>query len=399
MSEAFEKIKHGEEDLLCRTYSRYPVAITRGAGSRLWDVDSKEYVDLLAGIAVNGLGHCNPELCETLETQAHKLWNISNLFYQNEQLELAKILLSTSHHGKAFFCNSGAEANEACIKLARRYMRKIKKADANEIITLSGCFHGRTLGTLAATGRKSLQDGFEPLPEGFSQVEAGNISALERAISSRTAAVLLEVIQGEGGVVPLAPEYLRAVEQLCHDRGILLICDEVQCGLCRSGRFWAYEHAGIKPDAISMAKSLANGLPMGAMLATDEMAKGFEAGSHATTFGGGAITSAVAHKVIEIMLRDRLWERAEKVGRALIAKLEAMHAQMPEKIREVRGRGLMIGIELVSDAPNVWKELLRRGFICSLSHNVTLRLLPPLTIAEEDLENFAQTLQDILEKK
>ena len=396
MSEAFEKIKRAEEKLLCRTYSRYPVAITRGAGSRLWDVDGKEYVDLLAGIAVEGLGHCNPELCEVLEIQARKLWNISNLFYQEEQLDLAKILLSTSHHGKAFFCNSGAEANEACIKLARRYMRKIKTVDAYEIITMSGCFHGRTLGTLAATGRKSLQDGFEPLPEGFAQVEAGNIGALEKAISSRTAAVMLEAVQGEGGVVPLPADYLRSVEQLCRERGILLICDEVQCGMCRTGRFWAYEHAGIKPDAISIAKSLANGIPMGAMLATDEMSRGFEAGSHATTFGGGALASAVARKVIEIMLRDRLWERAEINGGELIARLEDLRGEMPDKIRDVRGQGLMIGVELVSGAPEVWKELLNRGFICSLSHNVTLRLLPALTIAREDLDSFAKTLKSIL---
>ena len=224
MSDTFSAVKAQEEALLCRSYSRYPVAVVRGKGSRLWDVDGKEYVDLLAGIAVTALGHCNDEVCAALEAQAHKLWHVSNLFYQEEQLELARLLLSTSHHGKAFFCNSGAEANEACIKLARRYMRKVKQRDAYEIITLGGCFHGRTFGALAATGRESLSDGFTPLPEGFKQVPANDLAALEAAITPATAAVLVEVVQGEGGIVPLPGDYLRGVEDLCRKHDILFIC-------------------------------------------------------------------------------------------------------------------------------------------------------------------------------
>ena len=284
MSAALDAIRQEEEALLCRSYSRYPLAIVRGKGARLWDVDGREYVDLLAGIAVAGLGHCNDEVCEALAAQGRKLWHVSNLFYQQEQLDLARLLLSTSHHGKAFFCNSGAEANEAAIKLARRYMRKVKGRDAFEIISLSECFHGRTLAALAATGRESLSDGFTPLPEGFRQVSAGDLAALEDAIGPSTAAVLLEAVQGEGGVKPLSFEYLRGVEALCRKKDILLICDEVQAGLGRTGKFWAFQHAGIEPDIISMAKALANGLPMGAILSTDEVASGFEAGSHATTF-------------------------------------------------------------------------------------------------------------------
>lgn len=287
MSQAFAAVKAGEESLLCRSYSRYPLAIVRGKGARLWDVDGKEYVDLLAGIAVTALGHCNDEICAALEAQSHKLWHVSNLFYQEEQLELARLLLSTSHHSKAFFCNSGAEANEACIKLARRYMRSVKKRDAYEIITLEGCFHGRTLGSLAATGRENLSNGFTPLPEGFKQVPANDLAAMEAAITPATAAVLVEVVQGEGGIVPLPADYLHGVEALCRKHDILFMCDEVQAGLCRTGKFWAFQTCGLTPDIISMAKSLANGLPMGAMLATDEVAQGFEAGSHATTFGGG----------------------------------------------------------------------------------------------------------------
>lgn len=396
MSHAFDVIREEEERLLCRSYSRYPLAIVRGDGARLWDVDGKEYTDLLAGIAVVALGHCNPEVNAALEAQARKLWHVSNLFYQEEQLNLAQRLLSTSHHSKAFFCNSGAEANEACIKLARRYMRKVKQRDAYEIITLSGCFHGRTLGSLAATGRENLSDGFTPLPSGFRQVAAGDLALLESAINPATAAVLVECVQGEGGVVPLSADYLRGVEALCRRHDILFMCDEVQCGMGRTGKFWAFQHYGLVPDAISVAKSLANGLPMGAMLATDEAARGFEPGSHATTFGGGALVSAVAAKVVEIILRDGLPARAASLGSALMERLCDLQKRLPGKIREVRGMGLMIGVELETDGKPVWEELLRRGFICNLSHGTTLRLLPPLTIAEVMLDSFAIALEEVL---
>ncbi len=396
MSQAFAAVKAGEESLLCRSYSRYPVAVVRGKGARLWDADGKEYVDLLAGIAVTTLGHCNDEVNAALSAQAEKLWHVSNLFYQEEQLELARLLLSTSHHNKAFFCNSGAEANEACIKLARRYMRKVKQRDAYEIITLGGCFHGRTLGALAATGRENLSDGFTPLPEGFKQVPVNDLDAMSAAITPATAAVLVEVVQGEGGIVPLSGDYLRQLEALCRQRDVLFMCDEVQAGLGRTGSFWAFQNHGLTPDAISVAKALANGLPMGAMLATDEVAAGFEAGSHATTFGGGALVSGVAAKVVEILLRDKLTERASQLGQHVRQALAAMQERLPGKITEVRGLGLMLGIELAVDGKAVWDELLRRGYICNLSHGTTLRLLPPLTIEQADLDSFLNTLEDIL---
>lgn len=396
MATKFDTIREDEEKLLCRSYSRYPIAIAEGSGSRLTDVNGKEYVDLLAGIAVVALGHCNPEVNAALNAQAQKLWHVSNLFYQQEQLDLARVLLSTTHHSKAFFCNSGAEANEACIKLVRRCMRKVKQRDAFGIITLEGCFHGRTFGALAATGRQSLSDGFEPLPGGFSQVPANDLRALEAAITAETAAVLLECVQGEAGVVPLPYDYLQGVERLCRKHDILLICDEVQCGMARTGRFWAFQHAGIKPDAISVAKSLANGLPMGAMLATDELARGFEAGSHATTFGGGALTSAVAAKVIEIMLRDDLAARAGKLGELMLQRLNQLVKKYPNKIRQVRGLGLMIGIDLPSPAADLWRQLLDAGYICGLSHGHVLRLLPALTIGEAELMAFADQLDSLL---
>jgi acetylornithine aminotransferase len=398
MSQTFKTIQEREQALLCHSYGRYPLAIARGEGSRLWDVSGKQYVDLLAGIAVVGLGHCNEELNRVLEEQSRQLWHVSNLFYQRPQLDLADILLSTTHHSKAFFCNSGAEANEACIKLARRYMRTVRNREAYRIITLNDCFHGRTLATLAATGRPNLSEGFGPLPEGFTQIPAGDIDAMKAAATPDTAAVLLEVIQGEGGVKPLDAGYLHEVQQLCRDRGIVLMCDEVQCGLCRTGTFWGFQQYGIEPDAISVAKSLANGLPMGAMLATEELAKGFVPGSHATTFGGGGMTSAIAHKTVEIMLRDELAQRAGTVGTHTLESLRALQARMPDKIKDVRGMGLMIGVELADRGQAIWEELLDRGYITNLSHGTTLRLLPALTVPEEDLAGFVDTLGSILEK-
>ncbi|MBQ7739024.1 MAG: aspartate aminotransferase family protein [Desulfovibrionaceae bacterium] len=398
MSAKFDQIKAREEQLLCKSYSRYPLAIVKGEMSRLYDIDGKEYIDLLAGIAVAALGHCNPEICATLAEQSHKLWHVSNLFYQEEQLELAERLLSTTHHQKVFFCNSGAEANEAAIKLARRYCSKVQKEDKYEIITLEGCFHGRTLGTLAATGRETLSDGFHPLPLGFKQVESQNLEALEAAITKNTAAVLVEVVQGEGGVIPLAKDYLKGLENICRKHKILFICDEVQAGFCRTGTFWAFQQHDLKPDIITTAKALANGLAMGCMMATNEVAQGFEPGSHATTFGGGALVSKVASKTVEIMLRDNLAERSCKVGANLKNRLLDLQKKYPHKIKEVRGLGLMLGIELKSDCPKVWEKLLQRGFICSLSHNVTLRLLPALNIEEKDLMAFVEALEAIFKE-
>lgn len=391
-----DAVKSREESLLCRGYGRYPIAVASGKGSRLTDIDGKEYVDLLAGIAVTSLGHCNEELAQVIEKQARKLIHVSNLFYQEEQLDLAEELLSLAHFGKAFFCNSGAEANEAQIKLARRYMQRVRNRDAYEIITLDKAFHGRTYATMAATGQERFQDGFAPMPEGFKTVPWGDLNALEAAITPKTAAVLVEIVQGEGGIRPMYAEYAKGIEALCHKKDILFLVDEVQGGLFRTGKPWAFQHFDLRPDAISCAKALANGLPMGAIMATDEVAKGFVTGSHATTFGGGALTSAVAAAVIRIMKRDRLDERAASVGGAFMERMRRLAESLPGTIREVRGLGLMIGVELAFPAKEVWEELIRRGFICNLSHETVLRLLPALNIPEEDLTAFADTLEDIL---
>ena len=308
-----------------------------------------------------------------------------NYPYTIPQAVLSKEICETIGMDKVMYQNSGAEANEAMIKIARKWGIENIGPDAWHIITAKQSFHGRTFGALAATGRESLSDGFTPLPDGFKQVPANDLAALEAAITPATAAVLLEVVQGEGGIVPLPGDYLRGVEALCRKHDILFICDEVQAGLCRTGTFWAFQQHGLTPDAISMAKSLANGLPMGAMLATDEMA-----------FGGGALASGVAAKCVEIMLRDKLADRAAVLGRHVMDRVRAIQDKLPGTVREVRGLGLMIGIELAVDAAAVWRELISRGFICNLSHGVTLRLLPALTIDKADLDAFIDTLEDIL---
>jgi acetylornithine aminotransferase len=396
MSERFEALKAREESLLCRTYGRYPISVVKGCGSRLWDVDGREYVDLLSGIAVTSLGHSNEELAEVAAAQARKLVHVSNLFYQEEQLDLAEKLLSTSHCTKAFFCNSGAEANEAAIKLARRYMQRVQGREAYEIITLSGAFHGRTLATVAATGQARFQDGFHPMPEGFRQVPTGDIEALRAAIGPRTAGVLVEVVQGEGGVCPLDPDHARAVQALCREKGVLFMTDEIQAGMCRTGRFWSFQNYGLEPDIVSCAKALANGLPMGAMMTTDEVARGFVAGSHATTFGAGALVSAVAARTVEIMLRDDLAGRAATEGSRIMGRFRAMGEKLPGTIDHVRGLGLMIGVVLAFPGKEVWQALIDRGFICNLTQDCVLRLLPALTIPRADLDAFADALEDIL---
>ena len=397
MSEAFERLKEREKALMCRTYSRYPLGIVRGKGSRLWDVDGREYVDLLAGIAVTGLGHCNEEIAEVMARQSRKLIHVSNLFYQEEQLDYAEKLLSTSHAGKVFFCNSGAESNEAAIKIARRYQHVVKGRNAWEVITLTNCFHGRTLATLAATGKHT--EGFEPETPGFGRVTWGDLDALERAIKPTTAAVLFEAVQGEGGIIPVTQEYADGIFDICRRHGVLVMCDEVQAGMGRSGKWWSFQNYGLEPDVFTSAKSMANGLPLGAMMATDEVAQGFDYGSHATTFGGGALVTSVGLKVLEIMERDGLVERAAKLGERARARFRALAERVPGVIRDVRGLGLLLGVELeMSDekAHKVWLELMNRGFILNLTYGPTLRLLPALTIDEADLEAFTETLEDVL---
>jgi acetylornithine aminotransferase len=394
----FEEIKKRDAELVCSTYGRYPVAVERAKGCRVWDFEGKEYIDLLAGIAVISVGHCNEEIAEVMEKQARKLIHVSNLFYHEEQLELAERLLKTNHCGKVFFCNSGAEANEGAFKLARRYNQRVKENGRFEIISFANCFHGRTLATVAATGRAKFQDGFAPMPAGFLQVPMGDIDALRKAIGSNTAAVIMEMVQGEGGVMPVDEDFVKAAYALCREKGVLFIADEVQAGLCRTGSWWAFQQYGIEPDIVTVAKALANGLPMGAVMAPDEIAKGFVPGSHATTFGAGAFVSAVASKTLEIMERDNLAARAAEIGAWAMDRFWHVGEKVPGTIEKVRGKGLFIGIVLTKPGKSVWEKLLERGFLFNLAQENVLRLLPPLTVTREELEAFAVALEEVLQE-
>ena len=391
-----DTIRQQEESLLFHTYGRYPVALERGRGSRLWDVDGKEYTDLLAGIAVTSLGHCHPEISEVIAAQSQKLIHVSNLFYQQAHVDLAKKLFATAHFEKVFYCNSGAEANEGAFKLARRYHQRVKNKNAYEIISFEGCFHGRTLATVAATGRAKYQDGFAPMPEGFTQIPYGDASVLEAAVSEKTAGVLLEIVQGEGGIRPVTPEFVQSVAKICREKGILFIVDEIQTGLCRTGKWWAFQHFGVQPDILTLAKAIANGLPMGALMATDEVAQAFVPGAHATTYGGGALLCAVALKVLEIMERDKLAERAGALGDWALQRFRSVQQNCPGRIKDVRGLGLMMGIELTMPGKEVLEALLQKGFILNLAQDTVLRLVPALNIEKEDLERFASALEEVL---
>lgn len=391
-----EEIKKCDAAAICRTYARYPLAVNRGEGTRLFSPEGKVYTDLLAGIAVCNLGHSHPELVDVICAQARKLIHVSNLFFQEEQVKLAEKLLGTCHLGRVFFCNSGAEANEGAIKLARRYMREGRGEERYEIITVTGSFHGRTLATLTATGQDKIKTGFGPLPEGFVTVPFGDLDAMKVAMNDRTAAVLIEMIQGEGGVRPLPDDYARGLAALCAERGVLLMIDEIQTGVGRTGKFWAHQHLGLRPDVVTVAKGLAGGLPMGAVMCTEEVSRGFPPGSHGTTFGGNALISAVAKKVIEIIERDDLCGRAAHLGEHLRGRLAAVRERFPKRIADVRVYGMMVGIELTSPGADVWKALLEKGFVLNLTQDTVLRLLPPLVITEEELDAFADALESVL---
>jgi acetylornithine aminotransferase len=391
-----DEIKEGETATLCRTYARYPLAIDRAAGTKLVTPEGRVYTDLLSGIAVCNLGHSHPELVATITAQAGKLIHVSNLFYQEEQVALARKLLATCHLDRVFFCNSGAEANEGAIKLARRYMREGRGEERPEIVTLSGSFHGRTLATLTATGQDKIKTNFGPLPEGFITVPFGDLQAMDKAVGSRTALVLVEMIQGEGGVIPLPDDYVRSLAELCRARGALLAVDEIQTGVGRTGRFWAHQHLGLTPDIVTVAKGLAGGLPMGAVMCTEEVSKGFPPGSHGTTFGGNALISAVAAKVIDIIERDDLCRQAAETGDWLRGRLETVRANHPGRIAAIRVHGLMVGIELTTPGGDIWRRLLDQGFVLNLTQDKVLRLLPPLVITRDELEAFVQALDAIL---
>ncbi len=379
---------------LMRTYRRAPVAFVSGQGARLVDAEGKTYLDFVAGIAVTALGHNHPALTAAIRAQASRLLHVSNLYHIPQQAELARWLVEHSVLDRAFFCNSGAEANEAAIKLARRF-GKTRGNGAYEILVAEHSFHGRTLGALAATAQPKYQQGFEPLPPGFVSVPFNDLGALEAAAGPSSCAVMLEPVQGEGGVTAATPDYLRGVRRLCDARGLLLILDEVQTGIGRTGRLFAYEHYGIAPDILTLAKGLGGGVPIGAMLATADVADAFAPGDHGSTFGGNPLACAAALAVLTTIESDGLVDRARDVGAYLFERLRILARRHPV-ITEIRGQGLMAGIELSVEAAAIVETCRERGLLINAVKANTLRLVPPLIITPADVDEAIEILDGAL---
>jgi acetylornithine aminotransferase len=381
------------------TYARYPLALARGQGTRVYDVEGREYLDFIAGIAVNVLGHCHPKVTLALQQQAHRLVHTSNLFYTEPQVQLARALVAHSFADKVFFCNSGAEANEAAIKLARRWAHEKDGAGRYEIVSMLNSFHGRTLATLTATGQEKVQKGFEPLPEGFRYVPFNDAEALSQAVTSKTAAVLLEIVQGEGGVQVVTPAFLKACREISRERGALLILDEVQTGIGRTGRLFAYEHFGVTPDVMTLAKGLGGGVPIGACLATDDVAKVFTPGSHASTFGGNPLVCAAALAVLEAILEDQdLLSQCTRLGEYFMKGLQELQGRCPA-VTAVRGLGLLIGVEVTVDARELVHDLRKRGILANATSERVLRFAPPLIVTHAEIDRVVTTLGDVIEAR
>jgi len=377
------------------TYARFPIALVRGEGCRVWDADGKAYLDFVAGIAVCALGHSHPRLIQAITAQAQRLLHVSNLYHIEPQARLAELLCRHSFADRAFFCNSGAEANEAALKLARKYAKERFSSDRTEVITMRGSFHGRTLATVTATAQEKYHKGFEPLVPGFKYVPFNDLRAVELAADARTAAILVEPIQGEGGVQVVADGYLAGLRKLCDERGLLLIFDEVQTGLGRTGTLFAYQQAGVAPDILTLAKALAGGIPMGAMLAREEVMAAFTPGSHAATFGGNPFASAVALETLTTILEEDLSGRAARVGARILDRLRALKARLP-LIKALRGRGLLIGIEVTADAKAIVAKCMERGLLILTAGDHVLRLVPPLILTEAETDEGLAILEGVL---
>jgi len=376
------------------TYTRTPVVLVKGKGCRVWDNDNREYLDLLAGIAVNALGHCHPKTVNAVKHQTGKLIHCSNFYHILPQVKLAKILVENSFAQKAFFCNSGAEANEGAFKLARKYSRDKFGQNRYEIIAMHGSFHGRTLATVAATGQEKVQKGFEPLPDGFKHVPFNNLEALESAVTEKTCAVVLEVIQGEGGVNVGDEKYIQGVRSLCSRKKLLMILDEVQTGMGRTGKLFAHEHYGIKPDLMSLAKALGGGLAIGALLATDDVASSFSPGNHASTFGGNPVACAAALATISVIIREKLPQKAEETGRYFSGQLLRLKKQYPF-VRDVRGKGLMLGMELDFEGKKIVEKCREAGLLINCTADRVLRFVPPLIITKKEIDRAVGILENV----
>lgn len=388
------------DKLFMPTYSRYPVVLRKGRGVKVWDVNGKEYLDFLGGIAVNVLGHCPRRVVMAVQKQVQRLIHVSNLYYTEPQLELAKILIKNSFADRVFLCNSGTEANEGALKLARIFMKKKYGQERYEFISTQNSFHGRTFGSLSVTGQEKYHQGFEPLLEGVKFIPFNDPNALEKAITDKTCAFIVEPIQAEGGINLPDKGYLRKVREICYKYGILLILDEVQTGMGRTGKLFAYEHYGIEPDIMTLAKGLGGGIPIGAILTKEEIAQAFAPKTHASTFGGNPVACAAAVATLETILEDGyLLDYVTRISKYLLKKLNSIKERYPEKIKEIRGLGLILGIQLTMDATSLIKKCMDYGLLVgSAGDGSIVRLTPPLIVEKEEIDLALSIIEKALKE-
>ena len=381
------------QDCILNTYTRVPKIFVKGKGMNLVDIDGKKYLDFFPGWGVANVGHCHPKVMSAVRDQVSKLIHIPNNFYHIQQAKLAKELIYHTFPGKVFFCNSGTEANEAAIKFARVY----GAGKRFEIITFENSFHGRTLGSLAATGQKRYQDGFAPLPTGFKTIKFNSLPVLERGVTEDTVAIMLELVQGEGGINVADRSYIYKIREICNKKNILMIVDEVQTGMGRTGKMFAFQNYGIKPDIITLAKALGGGLPIGAMIVKKDIADTFKPGMHASTFGGGLVICKAALGVFRGIQKDKMLKNAQKMSNYIFDRLDAMKEKY-KIIKTVRGIGLMIGIELSVEGKGIAEECLKRGLIINCTHNTVLRLMPALNVTKKQIDKALHILGKALLK-
>lgn len=392
-----EQLIEKGKKVLANTYTRTPIVVTKGDGCWLWDMNGRRYLDFLSGIAVCNLGHAPKAVVESLTNQAHRLFHVSNLFNIELQIRAAELLVEHSFGDKVFFCNSGAEANEAAFKLARRYSWKKYGEGRNQIISMTDSFHGRTMATLSATGQSKFHVGFNPLLPGYTFVPFNDGAALEKAVSDNTCAIVLELIQSEGGVNVANKDYIQRVRQLADEKDIVLILDEVQTAMGRTGTLFGYEQYGIQPDIVSLAKALGSGFPVGAIIAKDAVAAAFEPGTHASTFGGNALACSAVVATINTILEEGVLANCREVGGRLLNGLMALKRKFPV-IVDVRGMGLLLGVELSIEGEPVVKEFLKEGVILYATKGNVLRLLPPLVIGKEEIDLFLDIAARVFER-
>ncbi|MER3474040.1 MAG: acetylornithine transaminase [Armatimonadota bacterium] len=391
-----EELQQIDAQCIMATYARQPVVFVRGRGARLWDADGKEYIDFLGGIAVAAIGHCHPRVEQAIQKQAENLLHVSNLFYTEPQFRLAQKLTTVAGMDKLFLCNSGAEANECALKIARKWGKR-KDPPAVEIVAVEGGFHGRLFGTLSVTAQAKYQQPFEPLLPGVRIVPRNDVQALRQAITERTCGVILEPIQGESGVHPLEPDFIRTARERCNEVSALLIFDEVQTGMGRTGAWFMWQEVGVKPDLLTTAKALGGGLPIGACLACGEAAEVLGKGDHGSTFAGGPLITASALATLEVIEQENLLDNARVMGDYLREHIGSWRPKYP--VTEVRGAGLMLGFDLaVPAAREVVSEALQQGVVVNATGESTIRLLPPLNLSREEADEGLQRLETALER-